>query len=214
MGAAPQTTVPSRLIFLPGAMGDPAFWRPVGERLAAPAEQLHLGWPGFGPTPADPLVQGLEDLAALIVEEIDRPTALIAQSMGGVVAVLAALETPRLVTHLVLTATSGGIDLAGLGAEDWRPAFERANPQLPRWFSRYRADLSSRFDALEMPVLLLWGERDPISPVAVGRRLEQLLPDARLEVIAGGGHDLVQALPEQVAPLIDAHLAGVMPLLR
>jgi pimeloyl-ACP methyl ester carboxylesterase len=208
MGAALQATVPSRLIFLPGAMGDPAFWRPVGERLAAPAEQLHLGWPGFGPTPADPSVQGLEDLAALVVEEIDRPTALIAQSMGGVVAVLAALQAPRLVTHLVLAATSGGIDLAGLGAADWRPAFERANPRLPRWFSSYRADLGAGIATLEIPALLLWGDRDPISPVAVGRRLERLLPDARLEVIAGGGHDLAHALPERVAPLIDAHLAG------
>jgi len=206
-----QAAVPSRLIFLPGAIGNPAFWRPVGERLSVPAEQRYLGWPGFGPTPPDPAVRGLDDLVAMVVEQIDRPTALIAQSMGGVVAVLAALEAPRLVTHLVLSATSGGIDFAGLGAEDWRPAFERANPQLPRWFSSYHADLGARFDRLEMPALLLWGERDPLSPVAVGRRLQQLLPDARLEVIAGGGHDLAQALPLRVAPLIDAHLAGMPP---
>jgi len=212
MNTVLQAAVPSQLIFLPGVAGNPAFWRPVGERLATPAEQCYLGWPGFGPTPADPAVRGLDDLAARLAEEIDRPTALIAQSMGGVVAVLAALQAPRLVTHLVLAATSGGIDLAGLGAEDWRPEFERANPGLPRWFSSYRADLGAHFDSLQMPALLLWGDADPISPVAVGRRLERLLPDARLEIIAGGGHDLAQALPQQVAPLIDAYLAGMPPL--
>jgi pimeloyl-ACP methyl ester carboxylesterase len=211
MTQALQAVVPSRLIFLPGALGNPGFWRPVGERLAAPCEQVHLGWPGFGPTPPDHRVRGIDDLAAMVVDQIDRPAALVAQSMGGVVAVLAALEAPRLVTHLVLAATSGGIDLAGLGAEDWRPGFEAAHASLPRWFSSFTTDLAPRLRELATPTLLLWGEADPISPVAVGRYLLDLLPDASLHVIAAGAHDFAQALPDQVAPLIDRHL-GLKPL--
>jgi len=58
-----------------------------------------------------------------------------------------------------------------------------------------------------MPVLLLWGEADPISPVAVGERLAALLPQGRLEVIPGADHDLGMLHADRVAPLIDAHLS-------
>jgi pimeloyl-ACP methyl ester carboxylesterase len=55
-------------------------------------------------------------------------------------------------------------------------------------------------------VLLLWGEADPISPVAVGERLAALLPQSRLQVIPGADHGLCLHHADQVAPLIDAHL--------
>jgi len=197
----------SKLLFLPGVSGDTRFWRPVAALLAHPAAKVHLGWPGFGPTPADPGVQGIDDLVARVLREVDRPTALIAQSMGGVIAVRAALKRPELVTHLVLTATSGGIDTAGLGVEDWRPAFLRAHPGLPAWFINYKPDLAAELSEVTAPALLLWGDADPISPVAVGRRLAELLPHAELRVISGGDHDLARVHAARVAPLIEAHLA-------
>ncbi|THG87146.1 alpha/beta fold hydrolase [Pseudomonas sp. A-1] len=60
---------------------------------------------------------------------------------------------------------------------------------------------------LHMPVLLLWGDADPISPVRVGQRLAELLPRAELHVIPGGGHDLGFTHAGEVARLIDRHLA-------
>ena len=198
--------MPSKLLFLPGASGNTQFWLPVAQRLAHPAEKVHIGWPGFASTPADADIQGLDDLAARIVAQIQTPTALIAQSMGGVIAVLAALEKPQLVTHLVLTVTSGGMDMAGFDAEDWRPGFFAANPGLPRWFGAYHQDLTAKLATLAIPTLLLWGDADPISPVAVGQRLEALLPCAQLHVFPGGGHNLGNTFADDVAPLIDQHL--------
>lgn len=199
--------MPSQLLFLPGASGNTEFWAPVAERLAFSGDKTLLGWPGFAQLPADPQVRGLEDLVAQVVARLDRPTALIAQSMGGVVAVLAALQRPEQVTHLVLTVTSGGLDLQGLGAMDWRTEFSAASPQLPAWFCDYHDDLSGPLATLEIATLLLWGDADPISPVSVGQRLETLLPRANLHVLAGGGHDLAWVMAAQVAPLIDEHLA-------
>ena len=198
---------PLQLLFLPGASGNTRFWRPVAERLRHPAQRHHLGWPGFGPTPPDPSVQGIDDLAACVAGRIDRPTALIAQSMGGLVALKAALARPELVTHLVLAATSGGLDVQALGAEDWRPMFVTAHSSVPDWFVRDRSDLSGALDSIGVPVLLLWGDADPISPTAVGRRLAELLPRARLALLAGGDHDAASTHAEAVAPMIDAHLA-------
>jgi pimeloyl-ACP methyl ester carboxylesterase len=199
-------TLPTKILFLPGALGRTDFWHPVADRLTHPAHKAHVGWPGFGGVPADPSIHGLDDLADRLAATIDGPTALVAQSMGGIVAVLAALRKPTHITHLVLSVTSGGIDMAGLGAEDWRPAVRAAHPDLPGWFLDHGDDLSPRLATLDIPTLLLWGDADPISPVAAGRRLAASLPRARLCVIAGGGHDLAHAFAESVAPLIDGHL--------
>ena len=201
--------LPSKLIFLPGVSGNPAFWKPAAQRLVCPAQQVFFGWPGFGPTPSDPAINGIDDLVAMTVTEIDQPTALIAQSMGGVIAIRAALEKPELVTHLILSATSGGIDIASFGGEDWRPEFERENPALPPWFSSYREDLSGRLAGIKIPALLLWGDADPISPVAVGEALAALLPRASLHIVRGGKHDLAAVHAAKVAPLIDRAL-GVL----
>ncbi len=165
-----------------------------------------MSWPGFGPVPPDPDVNGIGDLVRKVVSEMDQPTALVAQSMGGIIAILAALECPDRVTHIVLCVTSGGIDTAALGAQDWRPELLQANPSFPHWFVDYKTDLSPRLASIPAPVLLLWGDADPISPLAVGRRLSELLPRADLHIIHGGHHDLAYTHATIVAPLIDKHL--------
>ena len=198
--------MPSKLLFLPGALGRTQFWDPVAKLLQYPATKIHVGWPGFGAMPPDPSIHGIDDLVAKVVAQIDQPTALIAQSMGGVIAMRAALEKPQLVTHLVLAVTSGGVDVAGLGGQDWQQAFHEANPLLPRWFSTYQEDLSQRLAQVRIPTLLLWGDADPISPVSVGQRLASLLPFAQLRIIAGGDHGLAETHASTIAPLIDAHL--------
>ena len=195
------------LMFLPGASGNTEFWKPVAARLRHPGARVFVAWPGFGGVPAEPGVTGMADLVARVVREMTGPVDLLAQSMGGVVAVRAALEKPELVRHLVLSVTSGGIDMAALGAEDWRPTHRTRNPHAPSWFVDEREDLTARLGEIRVPVLLLWGDADPISPVAVGRRLAQLFPDAQLVVLAGGTHDLVLERAEEVAPHIDRHLA-------
>jgi poly(3-hydroxyoctanoate) depolymerase len=205
-GEAMQT--PSRLLFLPGALGRTEFWRPAADLLTSPAQQVHITWPGFGGIPPDPAIRNIDDLATRVLEQIDQPSALIAQSMGGVVAMLAALRKPELVTHLVLSVTSGGMRMADLDALDWRPAVQAENPGLPDWFLNYREDLTPALSALRIPTLLVWGGADPISPVKAGERLAAVLPLAELHVIPGGGHDVACAFASQVAPLIDRHLAS------
>ena len=197
---------PTKLIFLPGAAGSPNFWRPVSDLLAHPASRILLGWPAFDQVPADPDVRGMADLVAVVLKEMDQPCALIAQSMGGVIAVQAALKHPELLTHLVLAVTSGGVDMSALHAEDWRPSFWAANPAAPPWFADYHEDLSGRIGSIRAPTLLLWGDSDPISPVAVGTYLQKLLPRSSLHVLHGGKHDLVIKLAPDVARLIDEHL--------
>ena len=199
-----------KLLFLPGASGNTQFWKPVANQLRHPGARRFLAWPGFGGVAPEPGVNGIHDLVTRAVREITAPVALIAQSMGGIIAIRAALEKPDLVRHLVLSVTSGGIDTTSLGAEDWRPAFLRENPETPRWFADEQADLSERIREIAIPVLLLWGDADPISPIAVGRRLAELLPRAELVVVKGGTHDLIAERAAEVAPHIDRYLESVL----
>jgi len=200
-----------RVLFLPGARGDGAYWRPVAERLPPRYERVFLDWPGLGDVPPDPRVASFDDLTALVTARMDRPVDLVAQSMGGVVAVRAALARPDRVRHLVLAATSGGVDLAPFSVEDWRPAYREAYPAAPAWLLSYRADLSARLSEIRTPTLLLWGNSDPISPVAVGEYLTSLLPRSKLVVIPGGSHTFADEQPDEVAPYIAAHLAVDLP---
>jgi pimeloyl-ACP methyl ester carboxylesterase len=55
--------------------------------------------------------------------------------------------------------------------------------------------------------LLLWGDNDPLSPIAVGEHLASLLPHATLRVVVGGTHSLAVDHAEEVANHISEHLA-------
>jgi pimeloyl-ACP methyl ester carboxylesterase len=194
------------LLFLPGAGGSAAFWRPVAERLGQDRPMRRLAWPGLGNEPVSPEVRGLDDLVDLTLAAMTEPSDLVAQSMGGLVAIRAALAAPERVRRLVLTGTSGGLPVADLGGADWRSNYRANFPRAATWIAEAREDLSARIPSIRAPVLLLWGDRDPISPVAVGERLAALLPTASLRIIPGGEHDFPVTHAAEVAPLIERFL--------
>jgi pimeloyl-ACP methyl ester carboxylesterase len=195
------------VLFLPGAGGDREFWRPVAERLPDSWEVRLLNWPGAGAQAHDPGIADAEDLVVRLAEPLDGPADVVAQSMGGVIAVCLALAHPGLVRRLVLVATSGGVDVRALGGSDWRPEYLREFPHAARWVVEEQRDLTDQIGRLAAPTSLIWGDQDPISPLRVGELLAGLLPNAALSIIAGGTHSLAYDHPDAVASLIEAHLA-------
>lgn len=197
-----------RVLFLPGAGGDPAFWRPAGDRLPSAWDKVYLRWPGLGNQPPSSAVNGFDDLVRLVEERLgESPVDLVAQSMGGVVALSVALKHPSAVRRLVLAATSGGIDVAAHGVANWRPEYRQLFPRSARWIEEVRVDLTSRLKDVLQPTLLLWGDADPISPASIGRALSGLLPIATLKIVPDGDHSFANEKPESVADAIQAHLA-------
>jgi pimeloyl-ACP methyl ester carboxylesterase len=148
----------------------------------------------------------MDDLVSTVISTLHEPADLVAQSMGGVVALRVALAAPHYVRRLVLAATSGGIPISDREGTDWRSDYRREFPLAAPWITDIHEDLSPQLAGVTAPCLLLWGGADPISPPSVGRRLLELLPDARLHIVDGGRHDLAQTHASEIAPLIAAHL--------
>ncbi|NNG13439.1 MAG: pimeloyl-ACP methyl ester esterase BioH [Halobacteria archaeon] len=67
-------------------------------------------------------------------------------------------------------------------------------------------DLRERITAIHCPVLLLMGERDTLVPAAAGRQATQMIPGARLQMIAGAGHAPFLVHPRAVATTLQAFL--------
>lgn len=201
------TMQPEQIICLPGAAGDRQQWVAALKHLNSPLPAHHVGWPGFTGEPSDPHVNSLSDLSERVVLPLlDRPSIVLAHSMGGVVACLAALQRPQQITHLVLAVTSGGLDLSPYGAEDWRTTYQTAHPEWPHWFCQPTHQLGINWSELTMPTLLLWAGSDPYSPVAVGQALQQRIPRAHLRVADDAGHDLVRSHAQWTAQHIREHL--------
>ncbi len=61
-------------------------------------------------------------------------------------------------------------------------------------------------------VLIIWGDRDPLIPVAHGERAHELLPNSRLVVFAGAGHEPHFFDAPRFADELLVHLASVQPV--
>ena len=188
-----------QIVFLPGAGGVRQYWEPLSQRLVSPARHIIVGWPGFDGVPRDPETNQLSDLAGLVLNHINRPTDLIAQSMDGVLAMQVAHKQSSWISHLVLGATSGGIDIQRFRPrQDWRLQYREDLPQAPKWFVDDRTDLTDQLYLINIQTLLIWGDNDPVSPVAAGEYLARELPDAKLIVVEDADHFLAQDRVEEV----------------
>jgi len=192
------------LIFLPGASGNTAFWQPVIQLLQDDSTMV-IAYPSFGGYADDVDVQSFESLQDDVLNQIQQPSVVVAQSMGGIFAVQAALQKPEQVQALVLVATSGGIDLSSFQVADWREDYQQSFT-VPDWFVQHQSDLTDSLERIQCPFLLIWGDADPISPVAVGQALHRQIPHAELHIVSQGQHDLAYVHAEHVAQLIQNFL--------
>ena len=55
---------------------------------------------------------------------------------------------------------------------------------------------------LRMPVLIVWGAEDKITPLSQGERIHQLVPQSQLEVFAGCGHLAPGQCTAQIGPKV------------
>ena len=64
----------------------------------------------------------------------------------------------------------------------------------------YEAKIQSQ--RVEVPTLVIWGERDPALLTGLTRGLERWIPDLRVEILAGAGHWVPYERPDEVNAMI------------
>jgi pimeloyl-ACP methyl ester carboxylesterase len=75
-----------------------------------------------------------------------------------------------------------------------------------------RVDASDRlYLAQGVPFLIIWGERDPIIPLAHGQRAHELVPGSRLEVFPDAGHFPHLDDPQRFVRLLVEFIASTQP---
>ena len=80
---------------------------------------------------------------------------------------------------------------------------------LPSWIDLLDHDAREALGATRTPSMILVGSRDLLTPVRAARRIAEFLPHARLEVLPGAGHQLMQERPAEVAHLLDEFVTGL-----
>ncbi|MCB9689476.1 MAG: alpha/beta fold hydrolase [Alphaproteobacteria bacterium] len=232
LGSGPRT-----LVAHGGWTGSWELWRPPFEQLSRTWRCVAYDHRGCGETPApadsitaDRLVDDL--MAVLDAMDVER-CVLAGESMGGVVAALAAERHPDRFEGLVLVSTPPFVDEAStaalvVGSRADHPrtvdAFVRRclpepdSEHLVRWGRHLlgRADpeaaarlleclhgVRPRLDRLALPTLVIHGELDAIVPVAAATFVATAIPGARLEVLPRIGHVPTITAPDTVARLIE-----------
>ncbi len=188
--------------FIPGAAGQGRFWSPVAERLQPTWRTCVVDLPGLGPVPARPDVSSYHDLVDFVGTDITSPTVMVAQSMGGYVALQLALRYPDRITHLVLAAVTGGVDMSLHRAADWRAEYAASHPQAQPWARDQVPDLTDQLHAIAVPVLLLWPARDPLSPLSVASVISSRLANVSLVTFDSDDHWAAIERPDQTAMTI------------
>lgn len=93
-------------------------------------------------------------------------------------------------------------------ADGYSQAYVSTVRALARPESYEATPLMSRLGSTSLPVLLIWGARDRLLPLARARQAHGLLPSARLEVIEEAGHSPQAERPEQFNHILEDFLAS------
>ncbi|MFG3343020.1 alpha/beta fold hydrolase [Glycomyces sp. NPDC048151] len=210
-------------------------WQPQAAALGERHKVLAPDLPGHGETPGP---FGLEPAAFAVAELIaaePEPVHLVGISVGGTVAMLAALDDPSRVASLTLsgaTAHALGVALqrnlmrlmpAGLIAALMSGMYAGGRPELKaqakedlrkagkQAFMNGLAelgalDLRPRLADLKTPALVLCGTKDKEN-LAPAEELAATIPDARLDTIPDAGHIWNLQFPDLFTAKLQEHIA-------
>ncbi len=69
-----------------------------------------------------------------------------------------------------------------------------------------KQDLSDVLPKIQIPTVIIWGEKDNITPLNDARIINQKIKGSKLEIISNVGHDLNLKAPEKLAEVISKNL--------
>lgn len=210
------------IVFLPGYASDMTGTKALAlEKWAREAGRafLRFDYAGCGASEGafeeQSLTDWRDDALAMIDHAVEGPVVLVGSSMGGWIMLLAALARPDRVAALVGIAAAADFTDWGFSQEEklyilQHGRLERPNPYGPQptvytrrfWQAGEASRLMHGPIALDCPVRLIHGQRDPDVPWAQSVRLAELIrsDDVQVTLVKNGDHRLSR--DEDVALLI------------
>ncbi len=227
-------------------------WAGLVDQLAARYRLTVPDLPGHGRSKTSPRYE-LDELAASVAETVTAPAVWLGWSLGGLVALTAALRWPERVQKLILVSATPrfvrgntdwpwGMDEAVLREfhhnlkRDVRGTLQRflllqADSKkrlrlikiLRRELFRFgppdrgallggleilqNTDLRGALARIRLPVMLVHGDQDMLTPHQAAEFMADALPDARLERLPGAGHVPFLSHPQRFIKAVLAFLA-------
>lgn len=226
-------------------------WTAAWALWEGPFELLSPGWRcvgfdhrGAGASHVDPSTITVDAMVDDLIGVLDahgiQQCILAAESMGGLIARVAAQRHPERFDGLVLVASPYGLGIGAhplaVGARRDYPAtvaafvtaclpepgtehlaaFGRhmlleADPECAALLMECCAGLEPDHAAIRTPTVLVYGEADAVVPPSEGERLAAALPNATLYVLDGIGHVPPLTAPREVAAIIERHFGAGTP---
>ncbi|MHB2001517.1 MAG: alpha/beta fold hydrolase [Solirubrobacteraceae bacterium] len=215
------------LVLVHGGTGTAAYdWEhllpPLRERFRVVCPDLRGHGRSSDPENLLGIPQLADDLLALLTELCEQPAAIVAFSIGATAALSALVQKPDAAQSLVLIGASRVGEPArapefangpwpqalqdlrhehGDGPEHWRHLRNRLSSS---WAS-LRID-ESELARLQLPALVVCGDRDRIEPVQSTAELASSLPRGELFVVPGCGHFVPRQRPVELLAVLEAFL--------
>lgn len=200
-GGGTKADAQQTVIFVHGTPGSATAWKDYIHNVPPGFRFLSIDRPGFGnsePGVVPELERQARALGALMKDQ-EQPVILVGHSLGGPIIAQAAINFPEQVSALVILA--GSLD----------PALEKINPlqHVGKWWpissllprTLYNANLEifaleaeleklgRSLHLIKIPVLIVHGTQDRLVPYENVAYMEQMLTNARVEVVTLEGQN-------------------------
>lgn len=205
------------LIFLHGWGMSGRHWLRIAENLKKFDVYL-IDLPGFGDSQVPPKTFDVESYKDTVKEFVKKmgikKAVLIGHSFGGRITIKTAAEKPDFLEKIVLVNTAGVVTastikkvtslFAKLISPVFRPKFMQPlrkkfysiigseyleNEQLSKIFSNVVSeDLVKHLSSIDTPTLIIWGDKDRVTPIDFGFLMKNKIKDSKLVIIKNAGH--------------------------
>lgn len=221
----PELTQPAPLLFLNGIGADIRAAAPLLSRISG-RQIWTLDMPGTGGSAQALLPYSAQAIAAAVMEiasqlgmaQID----LAGFSWGGALAQQIAVQFPARIGRMILLATAPIVTAPDIGwgfmfDGDMQGAAWRIPTATPLGISYQMMAMAGWTSApllpglQQVPTLVMMGECDTVVPQSHGHLLAELIPQATVEIVAGGAHLFPFTLAPQIAGRINAFLDPSQP---